>query len=37
MIRTRTLVAHCRMRSEGQVERVLERIRQMFVIVTYLQ
>lgn len=27
MTRTRTLVAHCRMRSEGQVERVLERMR----------
>ena len=27
MTRTRTLVAHCRMRSEGQVGRVLERMR----------
>ena len=27
MTTTRTLVAHCRMRSEGQVERVLERMR----------
>ena len=27
MTRTRTLVAHCRIRSKGQVERVLERMR----------